>query len=67
MATEHIHAAITRHFADPAARVVVGAPGSRRAIVLSPSDLPNLKPEGTGLRFGRLYLFACQLRFARAA
>lgn len=62
-----VHADIVAHFAKgDNRRVVIAAPGARRQIVLTPADLAEIKPEGTGIRFRELYFFADQVRFARA-
>lgn len=59
---------VAERLSQPDGRVVVlVGQGGCRHVVLSPADLPNLKAEGSGIRHGKLYYFACQLRFARAA
>jgi hypothetical protein len=63
-----IHDAVAVHFAQGAnRRIVIAAPGSRRSLVLTPADLPELRAEGAGLRFRKVFIFACQVRFARVA
>lgn len=59
---------VTEHLQTPNARIVamVGQTGCK-APVFSPADLPKMKAEGTGLRIGRLFIFPCQVRFARVA
>lgn len=65
--TNEIMTRIAEHFKNPAARIVVAAPGARTNIVLSPANLAELKADGSGVRFRKTYLFATQLRFARVA
>lgn len=67
--TPHILARITEHFAKGDNRRVVFATqmGGSRSIVLAPADLPKLKADGRGLRYGKLYIFDSQVRFARVA
>jgi hypothetical protein len=66
--TNQVYADIVAHFAKGGnRRVVFAAQGVKKQTVLSPSDLPKIKPEGSGLRFGKLFIFACQVRFARIA
>ena len=66
--TNHIFNSVVDHLQDPQARIVamVGQSGCK-APVYSSVDLPNIKPEGSGLRIGRVFVFACQVRFARVA
>ena len=56
---------VTERLSQPDGRVVVHAPGARRQLLLSPADLPKIKAEGNGIRFGKLFFFGSQLRFAR--
>lgn len=35
-----------------------------RSPVYAPKDLKNIKPEGNGLRVGKLFIFAAQIRLA---
>jgi hypothetical protein len=58
--TEHLNAGANR-------RIVVGSPHCRKPLVFSPTDLPNIKAEGSGLRIGKTFVFACQVHFARTA
>jgi len=65
--TNAIYTKVAEHFAKgDNRRIVIAAPGARRQIVLSPADLPEIKAEGLGLRFRKLYIFDSQVRFARA-
>ncbi len=63
--TNEIMSKIERHFQNPKARIVVAAPGARSQMILSPSNIAEIKADGTGVRFRKLYLFASQLHFAR--
>lgn len=65
--TNEIMTKIEQHFQNPAARIVVVAPGARSQMILSPVNLAEMKADGLGVRFRKLYLFASQLRFARVA
>lgn len=57
---------ITEHLsADPSHRVVVCTPGRSNWTTYSAKDLPRMKSEGDGIRVGKIFLFACQLKFAR--
>lgn len=48
------------------ARIAAAVSPGYRMPVYRPSDLPNIKPEGDGLRIGKTFIFACQVKFARA-
>lgn len=48
-------------------RIVVAVQGGYRAPVFAAKDLPKIKAEGNGLRIGRVFVFASQIRFARLA
>jgi len=65
--TNEIMTKIAEHFKNPAARIVVAAPGARTNMILSPANFSEMKVDGSGVRFRKLYLFASQLRFARVA
>jgi hypothetical protein len=64
-----IHAEVTKHLQSSLnARIVVGVSQiGRRSLVLAPKDLHEIQPEGGGLRFRKLFIFAGQVRFARVA
>lgn len=48
-------------------RIAIGVQGGYHMPVYSAKDLPNIKPEGDGLRIGKTFIFACQVKFARTA
>jgi hypothetical protein len=50
---------------DASHRLVVCTPGRRNWTTYKAADLPRMKPEGDGIRVGKVFLFACQLKFAR--
>lgn len=60
-----IYEQVAERLGEANGRVVIAAPGARRQIVLAPKDLSKIKAEGNGIRFGKLFVFACQIRFAR--
>ena len=65
---QHIFRLVTEHLqASDKNRIAVAAPGARRVIVYGPADLAKMKAEGSGIRAGRVFLFACQIRFAHIA
>lgn len=64
--TNEIFQRVQAQLSEPAGRIVVQvAQAGCASKVYGPADLSKIKPEGTGLRIGRLYVFACQVRFAR--
>ena len=64
---DSIYEQVKARLSEANGRVVIAAPGARTQIVLAPKDLPKIKPEGSGIRFGKTFAFACQIRFARVA
>ena len=62
--TNQVYADVLKHFEDPKARIVVAVQGGYSAPVFAPKDAAKIKPEGSGLRIGKLFVFACQVRFA---
>lgn len=66
--TNKIYAAVAERLAEENGRIVVQvAQSGCTSKVYGPADLPKIKAEDSGLRIGRLFVFACQVRFARVA
>lgn len=66
MSTNILQAVIEHLNAGADRRIVVGSPHCRKPLVFSPADLPKIAAEGSGLRIGKTFVFACQVHFARA-
>lgn len=66
--TNQIYDKVVAHLSSgPEKRVAIAVQGGYKMRVYGPSDLDKIKPEGTGLRIGKIYVFACQVKFARMA
>jgi hypothetical protein len=66
--TNEIYEKVVKHLnAGPEKRIAIAVQGGYKMRVYGPDFLDKIKPEGTGLRIGKIYVFACQVRFARIA
>lgn len=64
--TNAIYKQVAERLAEANGRVVVCVAMAGCAHrVYAPADLPKFKAEGNGLRIGKLFVFASQVRFAR--